>query len=140
MPDKDVTLTAVWKDDTTTPIDPENPTSEINAMYFVLMPGQGVPGSGVSQGVDKYFPNASDNGGVEGRHNTNGYVGKITKAATELEGAQTTNGYFQVNGVDPDGKYLKTLAIWVTSMQLTIVLMGPIRVQVHSLLEWTTLI
>ena len=99
MPDKDVTLTAVWKDDTTTPIDPENPTSEINAMYFVLMPGQGVPNSGVSQGVDKYFPNASNNGGVTGKSNTTGYEGKITKAATQLRGANTSDGYFNDNGV-----------------------------------------
>ena len=107
MPDKNVTLTAVWKDNTTPPTDLD--TDLVDAMYFVLMPGQGVPNSGVSQGVDKYFPNASNNGGVEGRNNTNGYVGKITKAATELEGAQTTNGYFQVNGVDPEDKYLKNI-------------------------------
>ena len=107
MPDKDVTLTAVWKDDTTTPIDPENPTSEINAMYFVLMPGQGVPNSGVSRGVDKYFPNASNNGGVTGKSNTTGYEGKITKAATELTGANTSNGYFDVNGVGD--QYLKDI-------------------------------
>ena len=107
MPDKNVTLTAVWKDNTTPPTDPD--TDLVDAMYFVLMPGQGVPDSGVSQGVDKYFPNASNNGGVEGRDNTNGYVGKITKAATGLEGAQTTNGYFQVNGVDPEDKYLKNI-------------------------------
>lgn len=107
MPDQDVTFTATWEKEQTT--EPENPTSEINAMYFVLMPGQGVPDSGVSQGVDKYFPNASDNGGVEDRNNTNGYVGKITKAATQLKGAQTTNGYFQVNGVDPEDKYLKNI-------------------------------
>jgi uncharacterized repeat protein (TIGR02543 family) len=107
MPDKDVTFTATWEEEQTT--EPENPTSEINAMYFVLMPGQGVPDSGVSRGVDKYFPNASNNGGVEGRNNTNGYVGKITEAATKLEGAQTTNGYFRGNGVDPSGVYLKDI-------------------------------
>ena len=107
MPDKDVTLTAVWKDDTTTPIDPENPTSEINAMYFVLMPGQGVPNSGVNQGVDKYFPNASNNGGVTGKSNTTGYEGKITKAATELTGANTSDGYFNGNGVGD--QYLKDI-------------------------------
>ncbi len=99
MPDKDVTLTAVWKEGTTTPTEPENPTSEINAMYFVLMPGQGVPNSGVSQGVDKYFPNASSNGGVTGKSNTTGYEGKITKAATQLRGANTSDGYYNGNGV-----------------------------------------
>ena len=107
MPDKDVTLTAVWKDNTTSPTDPD--TDLVDAMYFVLMPGQGVPKTGVNQGVDKYFPNASNNGGVKDRNNTNGYVGKITEAATKLKGAQTTKGYFQVNGVDPDGEYLKKI-------------------------------
>ena len=99
MPDKNVTLTAVWKEGTTTPTEPENPASEINAMYFVLMPGQGVPDSGVSQGVDKYFPNASSNGGVTGKSNTTGYEGKITKAATQLRGANTSDGYYNGNGV-----------------------------------------
>ena len=111
MPDNDVTVTGSYTKNDVGPVAPPTApdTDLVDAMYFVLMPGQGVPNSGVSQGVDKYFPNASDNGGVEGRHNTNGYVGKITKAATELEGAQTTNGYFQVNGVDPNGEYLKNI-------------------------------
>ena len=111
MPDNDVTVTGSYTKNDVGPVDPPTaPDTElVDAMYFVLMPGQGVPNSGVSQGVDKYFPNASNNGGVEGRNNTNGYVGKITKAATELKGAQTTNGYFQVNGVDPNGEYLKNI-------------------------------
>ena len=111
MPSENLTLHAKWTGNS--PVDPTpDPTPDadlVDAMYFVLMPSQGVPATGVNQGVDKYFPNASNNGGVEGRNNTNGYVGKITKAATELEGAQTTNGYFQVNGVDPNGEYLKNI-------------------------------
>ena len=111
MPKENLALYAKWTGNV--PVDPTpDPTSDtdlVDAMYFVLMPGQGVPSSGVSQGVDKYFPNASNNGGVEGRNNTNGYVGKITKAATKLKGAQTTNGYFKGDGVDPDGKYLKNI-------------------------------
>ena len=111
MPDNDVTVTGSYTKNDVGPVAPptDPDTDLVDAMYFVLMPGQGVPDSGVSQGVDKYFPNASNNGGVEGRDNTNGYVGKITKAATGLEGAQTTNGYFQVNGVDPEDKYLKNI-------------------------------
>ena len=111
MPKENLALYAKWTGNV--PVDPTpDPTPDtdlVDAMYFVLMPGQGVPSSGVSQGVDKYFPNASNNGGVEGRNNTNGYVGKITKAATKLKGAQTTNGYFKGDGVDPDGKYLKNI-------------------------------
>lgn len=107
MPSKDLTLYAKWTGNS--PVDPTPDTNLVDAMYFVLMPSQGVPATGVNQGVDKYFPNASNNGGVEGRNNTNGYVGKITEAATKLEGAQTTNGYFKDNGVDPDGKYLKKI-------------------------------
>ena len=108
MPDKDVTVTGYYTKDQD-PVDPptDPDTDLVNAMYFVLMPGQGVPNSGVSQGVDKYFPNASNNGGVEDRNNTNGYAGKITKAATELTGANTTDGYFNVQGVG--NQYLKDI-------------------------------
>lgn len=109
MPSENLMLYAKWTGNS--PVDPTpDPTPGadlVDAMYFVLMPSQGVPATGVNQGVDKYFPNASNNGGVEGRNNTNGYVGKITEAATKLEGAQTTNGYFRDNGVDPSGVYLK---------------------------------
>ena len=100
MPDKDVTLTAVWKDDTTTPIDPENPTSEINAKYFVLTPSMTAPTDGSSQGVGNYFPNDSDCGGVEGKTTSTGYPGKIKstllnkypKVNTQAGYADTTNG------------------------------------------------
>ena len=111
MPDNNVTVTGSYTKNDVGPVDPPTApdTDLVDAMYFVLMPGQGVPDSGVSQGVDKYFPNASNNGGVKDRNNTNGYVGKITKAATKLKGAQTTNGYFKGDGVDPDGKYLKNI-------------------------------
>ena len=100
MPDKDVTLTAVWKDDTTTPIDPENPTSEINAKYFVLTPSMTAPTDGSSQGVGNYFPNDSDCGGVDGKKTSTGYPGKIKSnllnnypaVKTQAGYADTTNG------------------------------------------------
>ena len=107
MPDQNVTFTAIWeKEQTTEPEEPVVPET-VDAMYFVLLPGQGVPTSGMSQGVDKYFPNASNNGGVTGKSNTTGYEGKITKAATELTGANTSNGYFDKNGVGD--QYLKDI-------------------------------
>ena len=105
MPDKDVTLTAVWKEDTTTPTEPENPTSEINAKYFVLMPSKGTPTSGRDQGVQNYFPNKSDKGGVQYGSNLTGYRGNISASIIkEHPEANTKNGYFVANGVD--SKYL----------------------------------
>ena len=109
MPNENLMLHAKWTGNS--PVDPTpDPTPDadlVDAMYFVLMPGQGVPNSGVSRGVDKYFPNASNNGGVTGKSNTTGYEGKITKAATELTGANTSNGYFNKNGVGD--QYLKDI-------------------------------
>ena len=110
MPKENLALYAKWTGNV--PVDPTpDPTPGtdlVDAMYFVLMPGQGVPNSGVSRGVDKYFPNASNNGGVTGKSNTTGYEGKITKAATELTGAlHTSNGYFDKNGVGD--QYLKDI-------------------------------
>ena len=109
MPDNDVTVTGYYTKNDVGPVDPPTDpgTDLVDAMYFVLMPGQGVPNSGVSRGVDKYFPNASNNGGVTGKSNTTGYEGKITKAATELTGANTSNGYFNKNGVGD--QYLKDI-------------------------------
>ena len=109
MPDSDITVTGSYTENDAGPVvPPTDPDTElVDAMYFVLMPGQGVPDSGVNKGVDKYFPNASNNGGVTGKSNTTGYEGKITKAATELTGANTSNGYFDVNGVGD--QYLKDI-------------------------------
>ena len=109
MPDNNVTVTGSYTKNDVGPVDPPTApdTDLVDAMYFVLMPGQGVPDSGVSQGVDKYFPNASNNGGVTGKSNTTGYEGKITKAATELTGANTSDGYFNGNGVGD--QYLKDI-------------------------------
>ena len=109
MPDNNVTVTGSYTKNDVGPVDPPTApdTDLVDAMYFVLMPGQGVPNSGVSRGVDKYFPNASNNGGVTGKSNTTGYEGKITKAATELTGANTSNGCFDVNGVGD--QYLKDI-------------------------------
>ena len=101
MPDKDVTLTAVWKDDTTTPIDPENPTSEINAKYFVLTPSMTAPTDGSSQGVGNYFPNDSDCGGVEGKTTSTGYPGKIKSTLlNKYPAVNTQAGYADTkNGI-----------------------------------------
>ena len=109
MPDNNVTVTGSYTKNDVGPVAPptDPDTDLVDAMYFVLMPGQGVPNSGVSRGVDKYFPNASNNGGVTGKSNTTGYEGKITKAATELTGANTSNGYFDKNGVGD--QYLKDI-------------------------------
>ena len=100
MPDKDVTLTAVWEEDTTTTTEPENPTSEINAMYFVLTPSMTAPTDGSSKGVGNYFPNDSDCGGVKGKTTRTGYPGKIKSTLlndyptvkTQAGYADTTNG------------------------------------------------
>ena len=139
MPDNDVTVTGFYTKNDVGPVDPptDPDANLVDAMYFVLLPGQGVPSSGVSQGVDKYFPNASNNGGVTGKSNTTGYEGKITKAATELTGVNTSNGYFDVNGVGDqylkdigdlgyfnesnytDGKYKGTLPNGLTDFNMT---------------------
>ena len=103
MPDRDVTFTATWEKEQTT--EPENPTSEINAKYFVLMPSKGKPTSGQNQGPRNYFPNIRDNGGVVGSTILTGYRGKIsTSIIQDHPEANTKNGYFVANGVD--SKYL----------------------------------
>ena len=99
-PTGDVTLVAQWEKDTTTPIDPENPTSEINAKYFVLTPSMTAPTDGSSRGVGNYFPNDRDCGGVEGKTASTGYPGKIkstllnkdSRVNTQAGYADTTNG------------------------------------------------
>ena len=102
MPDQDVTFTATWEREQTT--EPENPTSEINAKYFVLMPSKGKPTSGQNQGPRNYFPNATDNGGVKYGSLT-GYKGKIyTSIIQDHPKADTRNGYFVANGIE--SKYL----------------------------------
>ena len=103
MPDQDVTFTAIWEKKKTT--EPENPTSEINAKYFVLMPSKGKPTSGQNQGPRNYFPNATDNGGVKYSSSLTGYRGKIsTSIIQDHPKANTKNGYFVANGID--SKYL----------------------------------
>ena len=103
MPDQEVTFTATWEKEQTT--EPENPTSEINAKYFVLMPSKGKPTSGQNQGPRNYFPNIRDNGGVAGSSSLTGYRGKIsTSIIQDHPEANTKNGYFVANGID--SKYL----------------------------------
>ena len=103
MPDQDVTFTATWEKEQTT--EPENPTSEINAKYFVLMPSKGKPTSGQNQGPRNYFPNIRDNGGVVGSTILTGYRGKIsTSIIQDHPEANTKNGYFAADGIE--SKYL----------------------------------
>ena len=103
MPDQEVTFTATWEKEQTT--EPENPTSEINAKYFVLMPSKGKPTSGQNQGPRNYFPNIRDNGGVAGSTILTGYRGKIsTSIIQDHPEADTKNGYFVANGIE--SKYL----------------------------------
>ena len=98
MPDQEVTFTATWEKEQTT--EPENPTSYIDAKYFVLTPSITAPTDGSSQGTGNYFPNDSDCGGVEGKKTSTGYPGKIKstllnkypKVKTQEGYADTTNG------------------------------------------------
>ena len=86
---------------------PETPakTDTVSAKYFVLMPSKGTPTSGKDQGVKNYFPNASNNGGVQYSSNLTGYRGNISiSIIKEHPEANTENGYFVANGVD--SKYL----------------------------------
>ena len=102
MPDKDVTLTAVWEKKE--PTKPENPTSEIDAKYFVLTPSITAPVDGSSQGTGNYFPNDSDCGGVEGKETSTGYPGKIkSNLLTDHPTADTQAGYADTtNGIGTD--------------------------------------
>ena len=104
MPDKNVTLTAVWEKKE--PTKPENPTSEIDAKYFVLTPSITAPVDGSSQGTGNYFPNDSDCGGVEGKTTSTGYPGKIkSNLLTDHPTADTQAGYADTtNGIG--AKYL----------------------------------
>ena len=86
---------------------PETPTQTktVKAKYFVLMPSKGTPTSGKDQGVKNYFPNASNNGGVQYSSNLTGYKGNISASIIEEHPeANTKDGYFVANGVD--SKYL----------------------------------
>ena len=86
---------------------PETPakTDTVSAKYFVLMPSKGTPTSGKDQGVKNYFPNASNNGGVQYSNNLTGYRGNISASIIEEHPeANTTSGYFVANGVE--SKYL----------------------------------
>ena len=102
MPAQDVTLTAVWEKKE--PTKPENPTSEIDAKYFVLTPSITAPTDGSSQGTGNYFPNDSDCGGVEGKETSTGYPGKIkSNLLTDHPTADTQAGYADTtNGIGTD--------------------------------------
>ena len=108
MPDQEVTFTATWEKNQTT--EPENPTSEINAKYFVLMPNMTAPTDGSSRGVGNYFPNDSDCGGVEGKTASTGYPGKIKSSLlSDHSTADTQSGYANTtSGIE--GKYLEVPA------------------------------
>ena len=96
---ENATYTATWEEEQTT--EPENPTSEINAKYFVLMPNMTAPANGSSQGVGNYFPNDRDCGGVEGKTASTGYPGKIKSILlSDHKGAKTQQGYANTkNGI-----------------------------------------
>ena len=104
MPDKDVTLTAVWREDTTTPTQ----TDTVNAKYFVLTPSASAPSDGTSQGWENYFPSErtengkkiTNDGGVEDASRATGYAGKITQDAADLVKNEGDNGYFKATGVE----------------------------------------
>ena len=75
------TLYAIWKGK-----EEEKPTPStdtVGAKYFVLMPSKGTPTSGKDQGVQNYFPNKSDKGGVQYGSNLTGYRGNISASIIE---------------------------------------------------------
>ena len=100
MPDKDVTLTAVWEENKT-PVTPTEPTKAVDAKYFVLTPSITAPTDGSSQGTGNYFPNDSDCGGVKGKETSTGYPGKIkSNLLTDHPTADTQAGYADMtNGI-----------------------------------------
>ena len=102
MPDQEVTFTATWEEEQTT--EPENPTSEIDAKYFVLTPSMTAPTDGSDQGDGNYFPNDSDCGGVEGKTTSTGYPGKIKSTLLNAYPAvNTPAGYADTtNGISAD--------------------------------------
>ena len=105
MPNNDLTLTAHWtaKTPVTPPVDPETTTP---AKYFVLLPNRGKPDDNHDQGKEFYLPNATSNGGVEGKNTSTGYTGALTAAGVAAAGPNTgddsTNGIYDVNGYGSD--------------------------------------
>ena len=104
MPNNDLTLTAHWNAKTPTPpVDPETTTP---AKYFVLLPNRGKPDDNHDQGKEFYLPNATSNGGVEGKNTSTGYTGALTAAGVAAAGPNTgddsTNGIYDVNGYGSD--------------------------------------
>ena len=104
MPDKNLTLTAHWTANTPTP--PVDPETKTLAKYFVLLPNRGKPDDNHDQGKEFYLPNATSNGGVEGKNTSTGYTGALTAAGVAAAGPNTgddsTNGIYDVNGYGSD--------------------------------------
>ena len=104
MPDKNLTLTAHWTANTPTP--PVDPETKTPAKYFVLLPNRGKPDDNHDQGKEFYLPNATSNGGVEGKNTSTGYTGALTAAGVAAAGPNTgddsTNGIYDVNGYGSD--------------------------------------
>ena len=103
MPDKDVTLTAVWEQKET-PGTPTEPTKAVDAKYFVLLPGRGTPASGKDQGTSYYLPNKTSDGGVSGKNDDTGYPGGLTAegknaADQNYNYSDDQNGVFNSAGV-----------------------------------------
>ena len=102
MPDKDLTLYAKWT--ASIPTQPEPKLTP--AKYFVLLPNRGKPDDNHDQGKEFYLPNATSNGGVEGKNTSTGYTGALTAAGVAAAGPNTgddsTNGIYDVNGYGSD--------------------------------------
>ena len=102
MPDKDLTLYAKWT--ASIPTQPEPKLTP--AKYFVLLPNRGKPDNNHDQGKEFYLPNATSNGGVEGKNTSTGYTGALTAAGVAAAGPNTgddsTNGIYDVNGYGSD--------------------------------------
>ena len=103
MPGEDVTLTAVWEQKET-PGTPTEPTKEVDAKYFVLLPGRGTPASGKNQGTSYYLPNETSDGGVSGKNDDTGYPGGLTAegknaADQNYNDSDDQNGVFNSAGV-----------------------------------------
>ena len=106
MPDANLTLYAKWTDNSTPVIPPVDPETTTPAKYFVLLPNRGKPDDNHDQGKEFYLPNATSNGGVEGKNTSTGYTGALTAAGVAAAGPNTgddsTNGIYDVNGYGSD--------------------------------------
>ena len=102
MPDANLTLYAKWT--ASIPTQPEPKLTP--AKYFVLLPNRGKPDDNHDQGKEFYLPNATSNGGVEGKNTSTGYTGALTAAGVAAAGPNTgddsTNGIYDVNGYGSD--------------------------------------